>query len=228
MPPLESSHYPAAASITIATSIQRPVSSNPSQAPPVPTAYGFPTTSNQESPQLPPNGPHGRPNSLERSVMIPPNVHYHHFPPPLGNNSVNGTVADAPSYPPHHDAPHSALLQSTNVEPSAHSTPHALYPTPVPAPSLRPPAYSEAPYLSHAHGMRRRKAPRALQVRQREREKERKRERDLCWWSSYAVANSSRLATDARQESRNVMKGDLHVATARKTICPAFTKTRCL
>ena len=102
--------------------------------------------------------------------MIPPNVHYHHLHPPLGNDSVNGTLADAPSYPLHHDAPHSAHLESTNVEHSAHSIPHAQYPTPVPALTLRPPAYSEAPYQSQAHGIRWGKAPRALQVRQRERE----------------------------------------------------------
>lgn len=164
MPPLKSSHYPAIAASTTAASDQRWVYSNPSQASPVHPTHGSPTLSNQELSQLPPNGPYERLNSFPGSATMPPKAHHHHLPPLLGNYPVNGTVAGAPSYPPNHDTqPHSPPLESTNVEPSAHSIPHAQYPTPIP--TLQTPASFDAPYQSQAHGMRRGKAPRAQQVR---------------------------------------------------------------
>lgn len=156
-PPLESSHYQAIAAATTAAFDQHRVHSSFSQASPVPPTHGFPTVSNQELPQLQLNGP-------SVSAAMPPNAHYHPSPP-LGN--VNGTMAGSLSYPPHHDAPpHSAPLESTNVEPSAHSIQHAQYPGPAPAPTFQTPASFGAPYQIQAHGMRRGKAPRAQQVRQ--------------------------------------------------------------
>ncbi|ODM21094.1 hypothetical protein SI65_04147 [Aspergillus cristatus] len=164
MPPLESSHDRAMAAATTAASDQHWVYSNTSQASPVPPTHGFPTISNQELLQLPPNGPYGRPNSLLGSAMMPPDAHHHHLPPPLGNYHVNGNVASAPSYPSHHNAPpHSAPLKSANVEPPTHSIP-PQYPTPVPAPTLQTPASSDAPYQDQVHGMRQKKVSRAQQA----------------------------------------------------------------
>lgn len=194
MPPLESSHDCAMAATTTAASGQRWVYSDPSQASPVPPAHGFPTVSNQELSQLPPNDPYGRPNSLPGSATMPPNAHHHHIPLPFGNYCVNNTVVDASSYPSHHNAPpHSAPLESINAETPAHSI-RPQYTTSVLAPSTQTPASFDAPYQSQAHGMRWRKAPRAQQVRHAHTHTH--GEREPHWQSNYTVADSSRLASN--------------------------------
>lgn len=156
--PPESSNHPVAATATTATFNQSWAYSNPSQSSPVSPSHGFSTIHNHRLPQLPPNDPY-------RGTMLPSD-HHHHLPPSLGNYRVNSTVAGAPSHPLHHDTPrHSAPLESTNVELSAHLVPHPQYHTPVPAPTIQTPAFSDHCYQSQAHGMRRGKAPRAQQVR---------------------------------------------------------------
>lgn len=191
--PYPSSFDPHSAAVTAAATAaapdQRRVSSNPSQAPPIPPTHGYPVIPNRELPQLPPDGPYGRPSSLPGSATTPPDAHHHPPPPPSGNyHRVNGAGpgpgAGAPSHPPPqpHDAPpHSAppeyrsrlpfpsSEQSANGEPvSAHSIPPAQYPTPVPPPIPQTPTPFDPPgyYQSQSYGMRQRKAARAQQVRE--------------------------------------------------------------
>ena len=176
-PPLGTSRHPAAAAATTAASDQRWVSSNPSQVPPNPRTHDYPIISNRGFPQVPPNGPYGRPSSLPEFATTPPNAHHH--PPPLsGSYRVNGTGTGAPSHPSlHHNAP--PLLvpleyrshlpipppeQSTNGESSAHSTAPVQYPTPAPAPIPQTPTPFDSSYRSQAHGMHQRRAARAQQV----------------------------------------------------------------
>ncbi|EYE97356.1 putative C6 finger domain protein [Aspergillus ruber CBS 135680] len=140
--------------------------SNPPQ-PPLPPPHAYPVIPNRELPQLPPDGPYGRPNSLPGPVTTPPDAHG----PPPPNYRMNGA-------PPHEAPPHSAPAdyrarlpypppeQPSNGEPvPAHSIPPAQYPTPVPAPIPQTPTPFDPPYYqSQAYGIRQRKAARAQQA----------------------------------------------------------------
>lgn len=154
-PPLDTSHHPAAVAAAAAAAAAPPVghgiyepaswrpyppsfdphppdqhrvstaASNPSQATPIPPTHGYPVIPNRELPQLPPDGPYGRPNSLPGPATTPPEAHHHHHhhhpPPPAhpahsshpssGNYRLNGSGAGGGPPPPPslQDAPpHSA------------------------------------------------------------------------------------------------------------------------
>ncbi|KAI9927385.1 hypothetical protein MW887_002997 [Aspergillus wentii] len=138
--------------------------SNPPQ-PPLPS-HNYSIMPNRELPQLPPDGPYGRPSSLPGPTHTPPE---HPLPPP-NYRPMNGT--------PHEAAPHSAPPDfrprmsfppqepHPNGEPPlpAHSIPPTQYATtPVPHIPNTPTPYDAGYYQNQALGMRQRKAARAQQ-----------------------------------------------------------------
>ena len=102
--------------------------SNPSQQPPPipPSSHAYPVIPNRELPQLPPDGPYGRPNSLPGPVTTPPDAHPHpHHPHPHHH----------PHHPhhPHHHAP-----PPSGPPPPAPSAPASAHP------AAHPPSHSSA------------------------------------------------------------------------------------
>lgn len=135
-----------------------------SQAPIPP---GYPVMPNRELPQLPPDGPYGRPSSLPgpaHPVQESPPSHASYRPP-------NGL--------PHEMSPHSAppdYRSRMGYEPPPQPTPSDAPPASAPPPSSQfvspaqamPPAtgppYDPSYYQNPAYGARRGKAARAVQV----------------------------------------------------------------
>lgn len=135
-----------------------------------PLPPGYPVMPNRELPQLPPEGPYGRPNSL------PGNAHPMQESPPAHANyrpTMNGT--------PHEASPHSAppdYRARMGYEPPPQSTPSEGTPSSAPPPSsvaqfmtpaqAMPPnaqaQYDPSYYQNPAYGARRGKASRAQQV----------------------------------------------------------------
>lgn len=166
-PPSFDAHPAAAAA---AADQRRASSNNPPHHPPIPPAHAYPIIPNRELPQLPPEGPYGRPNSLPGPATSP-DAHAPP-PPPPGAYRMNGVSPhDAPphSAPPEYRSrlPFPPPEPPTNGEPlPAHSIPPAQYAAQVPAPMSQTPTPFDPPgyYQSQAYGMRQRKAARAQQV----------------------------------------------------------------
>lgn len=141
---------------------------NPSASSQTPIPPGYPVMPNRELPQLPPEGPYGRPNSL------PGPAHPVQESPPQhpGYRTQNGL--------PHEVSPHSAppdYRTRMGYEPSPQGGPSDGPPTSVPPPSsasqfMGPgqpmpsagPPYDPGYYQNPAYGPRRAKANRAVQV----------------------------------------------------------------
>ncbi|KKK19745.1 hypothetical protein AOCH_006820 [Aspergillus ochraceoroseus] len=127
-------------------------------------SHGYPSM-NRELPQLPTDGPYGRPGSLPAPSQTPTEP----TPPHASFHPMNGT--------PHEPAPHSAPPEyrpripfppqephSNGDAPPPHSLPPSQYPTTVPPPvSHTPVPYDSSYYQNPAYGMRQRKAARAQQ-----------------------------------------------------------------
>ncbi|EAW06308.1 putative C6 finger domain protein [Aspergillus clavatus NRRL 1] len=142
--------------------------------PPLPS-HPYPVIPNRELPQLPPEGPYGRPNGLPGPSHTPTEAHP---PPPF--RPMNGASHDANphSAPPHSAPPHSAPPEyrsrmpfapqepSNNGDPPPppHTMPPAQFPTPVPHISHTPAPYEPSFYQNQTFGMRQRKAARAQQA----------------------------------------------------------------
>ena len=131
---------------------------------------GYPVMPNRELPQLPPDGPYGRPNGLSgpphsvaESNPPPPHASY---PPPM-----NGTS--------HELSPHSASLDYRSrmgfppPEPPTNESTPTSGPLPPTTQFISPPSsmptgtagpYDPNYYQNHAYGARQRKAARAQQV----------------------------------------------------------------
>ena len=172
--------HPAAATAAATTAAaaaaavdQRRASNNPPPQPPI-SAHGYPVMPGRELPQLPPDGPFGRPSSLPgpAATTSPPDVHPSQPPsqsqsqqqqqqqhsssqpaPATNYRHMNGAPPDAPPPPHSATAPdYRARLpfppdQPSNGEPPlpAHSVPPAQYPTPVPAAMPQTPAPFDPP-----------------------------------------------------------------------------------
>lgn len=129
-------------------------SSAASQAPLPP---GYPVMASRELPQLPPDGPYGRPNSLPGPappMQESPPAHANYRPP-------NGL--------PHETSPHSAppeYRSRMGFEPPPQPTAGESTPTSAPPSSqfMTPAPYDPSYYQNPAYGARRGKAARAQQV----------------------------------------------------------------
>lgn len=201
--------------------------SNPPQ-PSLPP-HGYPVIPNRELPQLPPEGPYGRPNSLPAPSLTPTESHAPTFRP-MNGASHDSIPHSAPTHPgpPPHSAPsefrprmtYPPQEQSSNGEtppappPAPHTMPPAQFPTPIPHISHTPAPYEPNYYQNQAFGMRQRKAARAQQV-------------ITVFFSNWRRGNkltfiffplSKRPAISVEQEKPSVMKGGLPAAIARRTI----------
>ncbi|KAH1323326.1 hypothetical protein KXX47_000814 [Aspergillus fumigatus] len=151
--------------------------SNPPQ-PSLPP-HGYPVIPNRELPQLPPEGPYGRPNSLPAPSLTPTESHAPTFRP-MNGASHDSIPHSAPTHPgpPPHSAPsefrprmtYPPQEQSSYGEtppappPAPHTMPPAQFPTPIPHISHTPAPYEPNYYQNQAFGMRQRKAARAQQA----------------------------------------------------------------
>jgi hypothetical protein len=155
---------------------QRRASNTP--RPSIPS-HGYPVMPNRELPQLPPDGPYGRPNSLPAPSLIPTESHPPTFRPMNGasHDYIPHSTPIHPAPPPHSAPPdfrprmtYPPQEQSSNGDapppppPAPHTMPPAQFPTPIPHISHTPAPYEPSYYQNQAFGMRQRKAARAQQV----------------------------------------------------------------
>ncbi|KAL4916922.1 hypothetical protein BDW62DRAFT_93517 [Aspergillus aurantiobrunneus] len=144
----------------------------PSNAPQPPlSSHNYPPMQNRELPQLPSDGPYGRPASLPAPAHAPSEPPP---PPPVNFHPMNGVPHEssplsAPpdftrarmSFPPPDQAPHT----NGDPPPPPQSLPLNQYATTVPPPVSNTPApYDASYYQSQSLNMRHRKATRAQQA----------------------------------------------------------------